>query len=144
MDDLFSQISELIQSARTVAVRNVNTLQVLTNFEIGQRIVRHEQKGAERAEYGTSLLDELSDRLSSRFGKGFSVTNLRLMRQFFQMYKEVSIHQTVSDELDQSEKRRTLSGEFKSLSSNHMADLERIRLFTDTFSLSWSHYIFLL
>jgi len=56
---------------------------VLTNFEIGRRIVEHEQKGAERAEYGKELLKELSLRLSEDFGKGFSVSNLQLMRKFF-------------------------------------------------------------
>ena len=57
--------------------------QVLTNFEIGRRIVEHEQRGAARAEYGKELLKELSVRLTEEFGKGFSATNLKLMRQFF-------------------------------------------------------------
>ena len=45
--------------------------------------MEHEQKGAERAEYGKELLKELSLRLSEDFGKGFSVSNLQLMRKFF-------------------------------------------------------------
>ena len=45
-------------------------------------IVEEEQKGKERAEYGKSLLKELSKVLSKEFGKGFSVTNLQQMKKF--------------------------------------------------------------
>ena len=64
----------LIQSARNAAASAVNLLQVLTNFEIGRRIVEHEQKGARRAGYGQEMLKTLSSRLTEEFGKGFSVT----------------------------------------------------------------------
>ena len=61
----------------------VDTFQVMTNFEIGRRIVEHEQKGAKRAAYGTELLKELSARLTEEFGRGFSRSNLEYMRKFF-------------------------------------------------------------
>jgi len=80
---LFSEVRDLILSARHAAARIVNTLQVTTNFEIGRRIVEHEQKGAKRAEYGAKLLKDLSVKLTQEFGKGFSVSNLQLMRLFF-------------------------------------------------------------
>jgi hypothetical protein len=67
----------------------------MTNFEIGRRIVEHEQKGAKRAAYGTELLKELSARLTGEFGSGFSLTNLKLMRQFFVEYR-LRIGQTAS------------------------------------------------
>ena len=41
-----------------------------------------EQRNEERAEYGTGLLKELSARMTSDFGKGFTVANLKNMRQF--------------------------------------------------------------
>ena len=53
---LFTELKELILSARKAVVRNVNTIQVITNFEIGRHIVEHEQKGREKAEYGEKLL----------------------------------------------------------------------------------------
>jgi queuine/archaeosine tRNA-ribosyltransferase len=81
----------------------VNTLQVLTNFEIGRRIVEHEQQGKARAEYGKALLKELSARLTEEFGKGFSVTNLKLMRQFFTENRH-RIGQKASDQLTISKK----------------------------------------
>jgi len=70
-----------------MAVSTVNTLHVMTNFEIGRRIAEHEQKRKKRAEYGAESLNTLSSRLSGEFGKGFSVTNLKLMRQFFIEYQ---------------------------------------------------------
>ena len=55
-DSLLSEIRSLILSARNFASRNVNLLQVMTNFEIGKRIVEHEQQGQERAVYGKEVL----------------------------------------------------------------------------------------
>lgn len=67
---LLAEVRKLIVSARHAAASSVNTLQVLTNFEIGRRIVEHEQRGEKRAEYGAELLKELSARLTEEFGKG--------------------------------------------------------------------------
>lgn len=61
---LVAEVRSLIQSARRPAASTVNTLQVLTNFEIGRRIVEHEQKGAIWAEGGSTMkLDSLQRRL---------------------------------------------------------------------------------
>lgn len=84
----YSQIIDLLLSARQKVVRTVNQTMVLTYFEIGKIIIKEEQKGKERAEYGTSLLKELSRILSVEFGKGFSVTNLQQMKKFFLIYKK--------------------------------------------------------
>jgi len=84
---LVAEVRNLIQSARRGVASVVDTFQVMTNFEIGRRIVEHEQKGAKRAAYGKELLGELSLRLSDEFGKGFSVSNLQLMRKLFLSYQ---------------------------------------------------------
>ena len=88
---LFSEIRELILSARCAAARVVNTLQVTTNFEIGRRIVEHEQKGLKRAEYGAALIKELSVRLTEEFGRGFSTKSLRRMIQFASVFPDLKI-----------------------------------------------------
>jgi predicted nuclease of restriction endonuclease-like (RecB) superfamily len=93
---LIAELRGLIQSARHAAASTVNTLQVLTNFEIGRRIVEHEQKGTKRAEYGTELLKELSARLTEEFGRGFSLTNLKLMRQFYIEYPHRIVQQPIA------------------------------------------------
>src|SRR5690554_5966204 len=69
----FSQIVDLLQSARGNVVRTINQTMVTTYFEIGRMIVEEEQGGKERAEYGKQLLKELSKVLTKEFGKGFSV-----------------------------------------------------------------------
>jgi hypothetical protein len=66
-----------------------------TYFEIGKLIVEEEQNGKERAVYGKQLIADLSQKLSTEFGKGFSATNLKQMRTFYLIYSK---GQTVSDE----------------------------------------------
>jgi hypothetical protein len=63
------------------------------------------QGGEERAEYGERLLGDLSEQLTKRYGRGFSVTNLRYFRLFYQVFYQVfsdrapEIHHSSSDEL---------------------------------------------
>ena len=85
---LLTEVRQLIQSARRGVSTVVDTFQVMTNFEIGRRIVEHEQKGAKRAAYGAELLKELSTRLKAEFGRGFSEDNLSNMRRFFLMWND--------------------------------------------------------
>ena len=59
---------------------------VYAYFEIGRMIVEEEQHGANRAAYGTQLLKELSAYMTKNFGKGFSVGNLKNIRQFYKVY----------------------------------------------------------
>src|SRR5450759_2399394 len=88
VDTLLAAIRELILSARRAAARRVDTLQVLTSFEIGRRIVEHEQQGSARAEYGKQVLNDLAERLTAEFGRGFSRSNLQNMRNFFLLYQD--------------------------------------------------------
>lgn len=69
--ELIGELRVLIHSARQAVSRSVDTIQVLTNFEIGRRIVEYEQKGAQRAEYGKRLLKKLPVELTAEFGRGF-------------------------------------------------------------------------
>lgn len=134
---LVAEVRDLVHSTRRMAATAVNTLQVRTNFEIGRRIVEQEQQGAKRANYGTELLKVLSPELTQEFGSGFSVTSLKLMRQFFIEYADrigqtlsdqsshrLSIHQTASDEFSNTAEQRSGSSQ--------------------PFTLSWSHYVLLL
>ncbi|HLT51958.1 MAG TPA: DUF1016 N-terminal domain-containing protein, partial [Arenibacter sp.] len=73
---LKSSISELLQQGRTQSARAINTILVQTYWNIGQYIVDFEQKGDEKSEYGTQLLDKLSIDLTLAYGKGFSRSNL--------------------------------------------------------------------
>jgi len=100
LQPLLAEVRQLIHSARRGAAAVVDTLQVLTNFEIGRRILEHEQKGEKRAAYGAELLKGLSVALTQEFGPGYSLTNLKLMRRFFFEYRS-RIGQTPSDQSTQ-------------------------------------------
>ncbi|NLQ16857.1 DUF1016 domain-containing protein [Marinomonas sp. M1K-6] len=82
-DVLYGQIANLLQQARLQVKKTINHQMVSTYWEIGHLIVEHEQQGQARAEYGKQQLQQLSKRLTDEFGKGFDVTNLRFMRQFY-------------------------------------------------------------
>lgn len=137
---LVTELRALIHSARQRAATTINTLQVLTNFEIGRRIVEHEQKGAKRAEYGKELLKELSLRLTEEFGKGFSERNLRSIRAFYITY------QRRSELIWQKPSAKLTSPHFLKSHSELLPNIPVLRAKQDTtpFSLSWSHYVLLL
>jgi len=112
-------VSDLLEQAKKNAKTAVNLSMVYTYYEVGKRIFQEEQNGKERAGYGKYLLKELSDYLSKQFGKGFSVTNLKQMRQFYLTYRNDQIGQKVSDQF------------------NHLPTVDNGR----KFFLSWSHYL---
>ncbi|MGP9678380.1 PDDEXK nuclease domain-containing protein [Halomonas sp. AOP27-A1-41] len=84
--DLISAITQQIEQARGQVRQAVNTAMVQSYWEIGRLIIEHEQQGNSRAEYGKQQLQQLSQQLTERLGKGFDVRNLRNMRQFYQNY----------------------------------------------------------
>ncbi|MGA2233658.1 MAG: PDDEXK nuclease domain-containing protein [Tepidisphaeraceae bacterium] len=80
---LVVEISNLLEQARRGASRSVNAILTATYWEIGRRIVEHEQRGKARAEYGKELLAKLGNDLTRQHGRGFSARNLRQMRAFY-------------------------------------------------------------
>lgn len=97
-DAMLSGVVELLEQARRRSARAVNTIMTASYWEIGRRIVEHEQGGKGRAQYGTQLLERLSADLGMRFGRGFSVINLRSMRKFYECWPLSRIRQTISVE----------------------------------------------
>ncbi len=98
-DQLLNTIGLTIEQARQNAVKAINTELVKANWEIGRHIVKYEQHGEERAEYGTKLLVRLSKDLRQRYGKGFGRRNILDMRRFYLAYQK---WQTVSAKLSWS------------------------------------------
>ena len=96
---LIGGIAELLETTRHNAARTVNALMTVTYWEIGRRIVEHEQRGEERAAYGKQLLARLSADLTARFGRGFAVDNLERFRSFFLTYPPDTISATLSAEI---------------------------------------------
>jgi DUF1016 N-terminal domain len=140
-DALLGDIKSLIEQARNTAARSINTLQVRVNFEIGRRIVEEEQRGANRAEYGRQLLVTLADGLTNAFGRGFSRSNLEYMRKFFLTYREThsSISQKPSGKLASPAIAQTMSAQ-----SLPVTPASVLQTQGNPFSLSWSHYVFLI
>lgn len=89
-DDFYDQVKTILQSARNKAYTQVNFIMVEAYWHIGQQIVEEEQRGEDRATYGSYLIKELSLKLSREFGKGFSKQNLWNMRQFYSYFPILS------------------------------------------------------
>lgn len=143
---LITEVRGLVQSARRGVASVVDSFQVMTNFEIGRRIVEHEQKGAKRAAYGAEVLKELSARLTEEFGRGFSRANLQLMRSFYLVWSEggIPICQTSSGKLAQRVKSQTVTGELIVAPISQIQTGESNGALQSVFTLSWSHYVELL
>ena len=131
----FTEVAELLEQARKYSARSVNAIMTHTYWEIGRRIVEHEQHGKKRAVYGEALIERLALDLTGKFGRGFSQSNLWQMRDFYLAWP---ILQTASGEFSPSKhlsvdtrKFQTLSG----LSGEH----QETRL--QRFPLPWSHYV---
>ncbi len=114
---LFQSIKQLIEETRKRVVRNINAEMVLTNFEIGRRIVDEDQKGKSKADYAGQVLQQLSERLTKEFGKGYSIDNLENFRRFYMTYAD-RISETLSRKLETTSP-----------------------LLPAIFLLSWSHYV---
>jgi len=128
---LWSDIRELILEARRTVARGVNAALVWTNFEIGRRIVEHEQKGKARAGYAEEILKVLSQKLTDEFGRGYSVDNLERMRRFYLMYRKSATVLRIS------------SGETLP-TTHHQKSATVSRKSPLKFPLSWSHYLLLM
>ena len=125
-DTLFNKITSIIEQTRQKAATAVNLAMVYTYFEIGRYIVEDEQQGEQRAEYGKSVLKELSERLTEKFGTGFSAENLLLMRKFFLTYNNFVI---TDYEID------------KKVIADYPIDQTTP---LPKFTLSWTHYLILM
>jgi predicted nuclease of restriction endonuclease-like (RecB) superfamily len=84
-----SEIKQILSSARQKAYAAINTAMVEAYWQIGKRIVEEEQNGEKRAEYGKKVLENLSIELSTDFGKGFSLRNIRNFRLFYLTFPDL-------------------------------------------------------
>lgn len=93
------EIKEILSNARQRAYTAVNSAMVEAYWNIGKRIVKEEQKGSERAEYGKEIIKNLSIELSNEFGRGFSKRTLWEIRQFYLQFSDFEIVRTVCAQL---------------------------------------------
>ena len=86
LDTLYSDVRQIIETARSKAVRSVDFCRVQMYWHLGRRIFEEEQQGKERADYGSYLIKTLAKRLEPEFGSGFGVRQLERARQFYRTY----------------------------------------------------------
>ncbi|BEU88847.1 hypothetical protein TAMA11512_23110 [Selenomonas sp. TAMA-11512] len=133
---LVKRIIAIVETAKQSIVAQVNSAMAATYYEIGRMIVEHEQKGAKRAEYGKRVLKEISKNLTKRFGRGFSVDNLENMRRFYMAYSNEGISETPS--------RKSITDKSETLSRISETTPPPSQTVSAKFTLSWSHYLFLM
>ena len=95
---LYVNIKELVVKSRNKVYKTINIEMINLYWNIGKMIVEN-QEGDIKAKYKDYLIKQLSYKLTTKFGKGFSVTNLKNMRMFYYMFP---IGQTLSDQLSWS------------------------------------------
>jgi predicted nuclease of restriction endonuclease-like (RecB) superfamily len=82
---LLSDISRMIEEARSAVAVTVNACLTILYWEIGTRI-RRDILREKRAEYGEEILQTLSAELVPEFGRGFSPRNLASMVRFAEVF----------------------------------------------------------
>ena len=138
-DTLFERISALIDEARQRVVTTVNVAEVYTKYSIGQYIVEDEQQGKDRAQYGKQVLQNLSAKLTERFGDGWSYPNLRKIRQFYLTYSNLI---NGVNQIESKKDKQCLSNSDSETDVTLL--LKKMVITEPVFTLSWSHYLILM
>ena len=136
VDALFERISTLIEESRKKVATAVNIAEVYTKYEIGRHIVEDEQEGKARAAYGKQVLQILSQKLTDKFGSGWSLETLKSARKFYSVYAPQAIRSTA---LTKSDKETGKTNSVNSVDQIQIAPAEPHK-----FVLSWSHYLVLM
>ena len=85
-EQFYTEIRQIIETARTNAIRSVDFSRVQMYWLLGKRIFEEEQQGKDRADYRAYLIRNLAEELTPLYGSGFSVRQLKFCRQFYRMY----------------------------------------------------------
>ena len=154
---LSQRVIALIEGARQKVATAANLAQVYTNYEIGRQIVEEEQGGKLRAGYGEKIIEDLSAKLTVRFGRGWSEPGLRRIRQFFLIYSNsinvVDQNDTKLNSINTVERiSQTASGNLvngvyeiqKSATVLRKSDSAIPDCQIPRFTLGWSHYLLLM
>ena len=100
-DVLFGDVAGLIDGARQRAAASVNSELVMLYWSVGKR-VREDVLGGQRAEYGQAVVKRLAERLTERYGRGWSRRNLEKMIHLVEWLPEFQKCETLSPKLSWS------------------------------------------
>ena len=131
---IFDRVASFLEQARSNVVHAVNSNLVWAYWLIGREIVEELQGGEDRAEYGAQLLENLSKQLLERYGKGFSVPNLKRFRQFYQTFPDRRISSPLGSQsrIEKDPHRGAISEPPRPPGSESLPGFSS--------QLSWSHY----
>jgi hypothetical protein len=87
----FQQIADTLLNARAYVKHQVDSVMIVTYYDVGRMIIEREQSGNLRAKYGAKLLSRLADYLTQNVDRRYTADNLKLMRRFYVVYSEASI-----------------------------------------------------
>ncbi len=139
---LLDRVVAILEGARANVVRSINSQMVIAYWLIGREIVEEEQQGEKRAEYGKQLIEELSRKLTERYRKGFSIANLKNIRQFYLTFQDRTpeISYPMGSQLEWLEKLHPMGGELLYSKSYPLGSesISQIKGFRP--DLGWSHY----
>lgn len=88
-NDLITDAKVIIETAQRTAYRAVDSVLVLRNWMLGQRIAMEELKGENRAEYGTEAIKLLAKNLTESYGKGFTQRSLYNYVLFYKSFPQI-------------------------------------------------------
>lgn len=86
-DNIYKEIKSILEQARNKVYKVANSTMVQAYWNIG-RVIVEKQGGNNKAEYGAALIKNLSKKMTKEFGKGFTTTNLKYMRQFYLTFQK--------------------------------------------------------
>lgn len=120
-NNIYEKIRSEVEKARQKVYATVNLTMVETYWNIGKQIYEAQDKN-ERAEYGKGLLKFLSQKLTKEFGKGFTITNLKYMRQFYMAFPN---SHSLSDQLSWTHYRMLLKVEDEKIRNFYLEECEK-------------------
>lgn len=134
-----TDIKAIVYTAKKRAYQAVDLFQVAANWLVGRRIVEQEQHGQERAEYGKRIIELASEALTTEYGKGYGLTQIKNFKRFYLLFRGLEIQQAVLAEfLRISHTTSDQSSAMVFPKSQTPSDQFEIRY--NIPNLSWSHY----
>lgn len=105
MEPVILDVIGIIEEGRKKAYQAINTSMVEAYWRAGKRIVEDELQGRERAEYGRSIIKKLSEALTKRFGRGYSMSSLYDFKKFYLTFSDEAIFHKLCGKLSWSHNR---------------------------------------
>lgn len=134
IDKLYLQATHYIDEARRRVQRSIDSEMVAAYWKIGRDIVEEEQQGSARAGYGSFVIKELSTALTKQYGRGFGLSTIHDIRQFYLAYKDRAILHALRGESAVAQDQTGLQPIFDERAIDNRDS------FKDSFKLGWIHY----